>query len=240
MSNTVSVADLITMVRERANMEVTQFVTDAEILRYLNRSWKKLYNSIVNQFQRHFVATPYTFPTVQGTEMYTLPTDFLKMLGVEQQLTAQNGGQWMTLQPRNFAERNIYSTSWLRVTTPGALNSYIIIGNELKIDPTPTAAMTIRLWYNPVAKTLVTSGSPATGEANSIDAINGFDDYVVIDSAIKCLQKEESDTSALVLERQDAYQVIQESLAPRDAGMSDRVADVSDVNGEMFPYGGRW
>lgn len=74
-----------------------------------------------------------------------------------------------------------------------------------------------------VAPQIFLSGGEADGTA---DGVNGWEEIIILDAAIKMLAKEESSTT--VLERQKAamMQRIQRMAADRDASMPERVSDV--------------
>ena len=73
--------------------------------------------------------------------------------------------------------------------------------------------------------------TPATNLAGGIvqidgETYNGWEEYVTIDAAIKCLQKEESDVSMLMAQKQAIKNRIHNMAANRDAGDPESVTDV--------------
>lgn len=58
------------------------------------------------------------------------------------------------------------------------------------------------------------------------DDFNGWSEYVIIDAAIKCLIKEESDVQVLMMEKKQVLDRIENMAANRDAGDPERVTDV--------------
>lgn len=68
------------------------------------------------------------------------------------------------------------------------------------------------------------------------DGVSGWMEYVVTDAAIKCLQKEESDTSVLQLQKAALIKRIEAAAENRDAGSPATVADVQWTNG-TWPFG---
>ena len=84
------------------------------------------------------------------------------------------------------------------------------------------------------------AGSPAIANMgvvipDSLDGRGGWEEWVVVDSAIKALTKEESDTSQLEREAARIWAQISLAAANRDSGQSKRVVDVS-YNTGMWPY----
>lgn len=66
------------------------------------------------------------------------------------------------------------------------------------------------------------------------DGVNGWEEYIVVDAAMKCLQKEESDVSVLMAEKSALKQRIEAMASNRDAGKPERI---TDVNAQNFPWG---
>jgi hypothetical protein len=92
-------------------------------------------------------------------------------------------------------ERNKYSFPGLQSAygLRGRLK-YRIHGNYLWLKPLPISGQVIRLWYVPRYMQLVNT-------TDVLDGFSGWEEYVVIDAAIKCLQKEESDVSVLLVQK---------------------------------------
>ena len=58
------------------------------------------------------------------------------------------------------------------------------------------------------------------------NVIPGYEEYIVVATAIRMLMKEESDTSALELEKQQLGRRIIRAISPRDASGSHAIRDV--------------
>lgn len=63
-----------------------------------------------------------------------------------------------------------------------------------------------------------------------IDGIAGWEQYVIVDAAIKAQNKQENDASALILERQAMVERINAMAEARDAGQAQHVSDVLGAN----------
>lgn len=217
MAETLS--SLRTRVRARADMKNSNFVEDSELNQYINSSYQELYDLLVASFEDYYTAAPTSFTISSGSNTYTLPTDFYKLRGVDCSI---DGVNYYTMQPFDFANRNNFNN------TVGVLNSYQfqnlyrIVGDKIYITPEDNAAGSYRLWYVPRATVL-------TLDASTLDGINGWEEYVVVDAARKCLAKEESDTSFLVQEKEMLRQRIIAMSARRDAGMPKSITDVGEA-----------
>jgi hypothetical protein len=113
---------------------------------------------------------------------------------------------------------------------------YRLNGNNLWLTPIPTAGQLMQLWYVP-------SMTQLAADNDTLSTPSGWDEYVIIDAAIKCLQKEESDTSVLMNQKMAIIQRIEAAAENRDAGNPQTVCDTqwSDYGwptGNGGPFGG--
>lgn len=76
---------------------------------------------------------------------------------------------------------------------------------------------------------------PLTQYASYFDSVNGWDEFVVVDAAIKALQRQELDTSTLMAQRAILKERVEEMAHPRDANRPSRIQDVNRTTG--WPYG---
>jgi len=211
---TFTESDLRTRARRRADMENSTFVTDAEIQDYLNSSISELHDFMVKSYEDYFVSEQ-TYNAPLATRGENLPDDFYKALGVDY----NSGGITSTLRAYSFTERNIYNTPYAvidRLAEP----MYKIEGNKIKLIPGNSQSGTITLYYVPQALQF----SDTISEVDNV--IPGFEEYVVVSTAIRMLMKEESDTKALELERQQLASRIIRAISPRDVSGSFAIRDV--------------
>lgn len=220
MSHAVAVNDVVTRIREMSDMENTQFVTDAEILRRVNQSYRRLYNEIVNNFEDYFTEQA-DITTVSGTASYDLEDDFYKLVGVD----VSDDNRPYSLKRLEYSQRN---TRLWPTTRPYA---YILRKEQLTIYPTPSTAETLTVSYIPVPVDLVTGGS--------FNAHNGWDQYIVEQVSIQLLAKEESSTTELREQFAQTRADLFAYFSNRDAGEAMMVRDVYDeALGESDLY--RW
>jgi hypothetical protein len=325
----MSLPQLRTAARQRADMVYSQFVSEAELNSYINASYYELYDLLVQKYGNDYYMTQYSFQLQNGIVQYELPADFFKLLGVDLEISSGPDG-YVSLRPFTLAERNRYSTAnvqtWIGVTNL----RYRLNGNTLWFTPSPQTGQTIRIWYVPrlreltdpvtvtvagalagdyltVGNTTFTAvaSSPtgnefvigtndvltavnlataieaaftnvtavanggvvtldttsATGLALTVggttvgastrlqlssdmvvessvvaDGVSGWLEYVVCDAAIKMMQKEESDTSVLQLQKAALIKRVEAAAENRDAGSPATIADVQWTNG-TWPFG---
>lgn len=219
----VTVASLILRAQQRADMENSKHVSDAEWLTYIDIGYKALYDVLVSKFEDYYTTTT-TFTVASGDSTAPLPTDFYKMRGLDR---ADGGSDYYSLRPFNFENRNrkgFYQR--YRGIEPSV--QYRIMSGSLIFEPTDQAAGNYKLWYIPAATSI-------TSTAQTIDGVNGWEEFIVITAAMKALIKEESDVSVLAAEQNDIRARIEHMAQSRDAGQTERISDVSH-NGYHEPF----
>lgn len=214
MSKTL--AELRTAVRQRADQENSRFISDAELTTYINASYAELYDLLVSRFADYFMKDPPTQFTLTGTtSSQALPTDYYKTRGVDLSLN----GSWVPLKAWMFAERNSLRSD-IR---------YRVVGGKLMLTPEGSAPGTYRHWYVP-------RFTPLVLDADLMADVLDFEEYVVVDSAIKCMVKEESDPSVLLAIKSSLISRVNVMAADRDAGEPQRITNVRESSDFDNPF----
>jgi hypothetical protein len=102
---------------------------------------------------------------------------------------------------------------------------YQLNGSNIMLTPLAQAGLTIQLWYVPRLILLAS-------DADILDGVNGWEQYVISSVCCKVLAKEESDYSAYASEKQLMLKRIQDEAANRNAGDATTVTDVYDTGWE--------
>lgn len=108
-----------------------------------------------------------------------------------------------------------------------------------------------RTTVSSVASTSITLSSSATAtnpsailtiwdDSTSLDGIAGWEEYIIIDAAIKAQIKQENDIQPLLIQKAEITQRIQAMAEGRDAGQAHHVSDALSVNGWGGSYDGGW
>ncbi len=228
--------------QERADRVNSQFVTTPEWNRYINTSLYELYDLLITLYEDYFLATPIQFTANGSTYLYPLPNGsntfinsltqasftppaLYKLIGVDLALQTANNA-FVTVNKFNFIDRNRFIYPNTASTIYGVFNlQYRMMGNNITFIPTPSAAQSIRLWYIPRLTNLL-----ADTDTTSF-GISGWDEYVITKAAYYALIKEESDTSALVMQLQSLTERITTAASNRDAGQPDKISDTRAGNG---------
>lgn len=219
--------------QQRSDMVDSGFVTTQEWNSYINRSYAELYDILVQVYgDEYYMASPLQF-TTDGRipSLYPLPEDFYKLMGVDLTISQSQNG-YVTLQKFMFANRNKY----LYGNTPSIAYGfqdlrYRIEGSNISMIPQPQSGQIIQLWYVPKPRTLL-------ADSDILDGISGWDEYVIVDVAIKAMQKEESDVSVLMAQKEQLRQRITAAASNRDQGMPESVTDVRGLGGYWNNSGG--
>lgn len=220
------------MAKQRADLVNSNFVTLPEWNTYINQSYFELYDILTGAFEDYYLAAAYTFITT-GVDSYALPngsstyTDvdgntakpFYKLLGADLGVTATSNNARVTMRKFNFIDRNDYIYPQLASSFLGVFNPrYRIMDNKIRLIPTPSSNQYITLWYIPRMTQLLQETDIASG-------VNGWIEYIIVDAAIKALQKEESDVTVLAAQKQALIDRIQSMASNRDAGEPDTISN---------------
>lgn len=229
-SGQMTLAQLRLQSQQRADRVNSQFLTLTEWNTNINQSAFELYDLLTTTYEDYYVATPYTFQTTQA-QQYAMPNGvlvdastglvakpFYKLMGVDLGLSNNDNG-YVTLKKFEFIGRNRYVYPQVNTTPLGVFNfRYRLVGNNLMFIPAPSAGQYIRVWYYPRMQMLLQ-------ETDVIDGISGWEEFVVIDAAIKALQKEESDVSVLMAQKMAIIKRIQDSSMNRDEGQPETISN---------------
>lgn len=232
--------------QQRADLVNSGFVTTTEWNSYIIQSAFELYDLLVVAYQDYYLAPPAMFLTNGQNNAYPLPDGVLPFLqpdgttftpkplykinGVDVGLS-NNNNAWFTLQKFNWNDRNNFVYPQLNSTILGVFNmSYRLMGNNIEFIPVPSANQFVRLWYIPRMQ-------QPLSDNDILDGISGWTEYVIIDAAIKAMQKEESDVTTLAVQKAAIIQRIEDASANRDAGSADTITNNRSIGSR---YGGGW
>ncbi len=249
LAGQMTLGQLRLLSQQKADRVNSNFVTMPEWNTYINQSYFELYDILVQAFgNEYYVAAPYQFYTT-GAQFYNLPdgsatypttptnsdpaAPIYKLLGVDLGISSTNNA-WLTLSKFEFIKRNTYVFPQITTNLLGVAGmQYRLMGNQLEFIPTPASGQIIQLWYIPRMTALLQ-------DIDIADGVSGWTEYIAVDAAIKALMKEESDVSALMVQKQALIDRIQSAAENRDAGMPDRISNTrqyTDMYGTGYPYG---
>ena len=188
--------------------------TDSSIHAWANEANQKLHGMLVDALGEEYVSSSQAFTTVANQSDYALPAAFYKLYGVD----LDYHGQIRSLRQYNRAERNLY-----RELHPEFTPRYSLVGSNLRLYPAPSAGLSGTILYAPEA-TILNLG------ADTVAYPNGWERFIVIDTAIQLLLKEESSVTALSAERASIIKEIESTKEARDLATPRQVVDTSTLD----------
>jgi hypothetical protein len=233
MSNTQTLATMRTRVRRRADMENSNFISDAELDQYINDSLSELYDLFVVEYEEYVIQKLDT--TITGEVEYDIVTDFgidnfMKIAGID----LKTSGRTINMQRFMFPERNTMQDMPVVSASFEYNIQYAVLGNTIKFtNDQANSNNDITIWFVPSFVPML--------ETDFVDDVApflapGWEEFAVLDSAIKCLLKEESDTKALEREKSQLTKRIRSIAMNRDTGSPYRVVDVNRSSNAEWSY----
>lgn len=235
---TSTLLQLRTEARQRADMEGDTHVSDAEFTRFINQSTAALHALMVDFDEAYFMLR-FTYTTTPGVNYVILNTnlaeppatnylDVYKVLHV-----AANINGWQRSLARWTPEtRTLYenASTWGVQALPVSYRLSIIQSgfHALYLSPTPDGVYTLTV-------DLVQSITDLVSDSDVFWFGDGWEEWVVLDAAIKALTKEESSITDLVQERDRVLVRIQAQMRTPDLDHPGTVRDT-----ERAGYGHDW
>lgn len=216
MAKNVTLTQLLASCRNQADMENSTFISDANLTVLINNSADALWDLILNQ-NPDFSVSSKTFTLTGSSDSQTLETDFYRLRGIDD---LSNSDHPCSVRPFNWAERNDYSYNRI-LTQPQYFSPvfYILSGNTIKFTPPNMAQRDYKAWYNPARADLAAGG-------DTFDSVNGWDEFVIYDVAIKMLSKEESSTTGLERLKADTLKRILTGIPNRDMSQPKKIVRI--------------
>ena len=233
----MNLTSLIAEIRNRSDMNNSEFITDTELTGFINLSLKELHALLVNNYGVDMFVDDVSMAIAANATETTadLPDDCLKIMGVDLEVT---GSQYITLRQFNFANRNEAANmnETGQATQYWTNYRYRPRGKKISISPKASGALTLRVWYVPEVVELVLGVD--TIDIN--DSLYGWLEYVIVDCCIKCLQKEESDTAVFQQQKQALIQRVRNEVQNRTQDFPQTVTDTYALGATTGPLFGGW
>lgn len=221
----ITLSDLRTQARQRADMVNSTFVSDSELTGYVNAAAGELHDLLVLRYEDYF--TQASNATADSSGRIAIPSDMLKL----RSLTMTEGGTYYPLSRIDVTEQLPYLNSEVS-NSPFRLDLvYFMSGSYIHTLPTSdTANKSFGYYY-------VKCFTPLSADADTLftqGELQRWSEYVVVDAAIRCLQKEESDVSVLMTQKAALLDRIKRAAAGRDANKPARVVEVDEDVGYIL------
>lgn len=240
MPGLVTLADIRTKALQRADMENTSFIdtaADGELDTYIQDSIGELYDLVIENGGHELFVEVATITTVAGTAEYAPEVDvdesaIYKILdvtvswsGVERRIRKVPWHERFSHLPRASGWSNF---TQIRYAETGLNDT----GNrQLTFFPTPQGVYNLNVYYLPIPEALI-GGDPES--PISFQGYSGWEEYVVVDVAMKMLEKEESNTQHLQLRKLQLIERIRHQAQHMNHGDGDTIRDTTDEYGEFY------
>lgn len=269
-SSVISLGALRLQAQQKSDMEQNPAISTPEWNVMISNSYKELYDLLAAAYgNQYYVATPYQFQ-IGNAQLYELPDDFYKLLGVDLQWSASPSG-WISLKRYEFIERN--KASYLNQSAIiSALAQLWYIPEPTNLIYMPTCGLTIGSTSVTMADTTILSvgmsvsgsgiqqnttvfsitnattavlSSAATAsiayatlsfwrDDTTINGIAGWEEYILVDVAIKSGIKQDGNVDYLMKQKEDMRMRISAMAEGRDAGQAMHVSDALTLNGYCY------
>lgn len=218
MGNQVTYLTLVNRILWRADRQEAT-IPSSRMNDIVNSSMRDLYDQILSSYGDEYFATSTDIAVDTSTDTYDLPQNFYKIISMD----ATVAGRVINLVKYNPEERNLYQQ--FGIWDPYTPIRYRILGGtfqtvpQVRFIPNPSGDYTVSMRYVPSPPRL-------SQDDDFIDEQNGWADYIEVDGAIHLLDREETDTTMLRMERDRIVQRIMSMAPQRDLSRPDRVHDV--------------
>lgn len=211
MGNKIAISTIMSSIRTRGEWRST-WLTDAELLGYVNDSLAGLHDFI-------FAIDPWCYAFLKMKDVsfsskqakVALPDDIHRLVGVSIADGTKPDG-YQVLEQLRWDER--YSDGYANSGSKSALR-YKTFGDNILLNPIPNFGGVLRIEY--------AASFPVYSDSSTLlDLINSWQEWVVLDVAIKCCAKEETDPSVYMAQKKD--------LEARIVEVTKRENEILDVS----------
>lgn len=212
--------DIINQIRLVTNTENSQFVTDNELLYYVNASAGELDDLLVAKQQDYRLTT--AIITIANTNLIPLPADFYQLRQVDFYYAPSQALPWATLEKFMLKEQTMYSNSLTRNMYGIPNLKYMLQDGYIAIVPETVASGQYRVWYTPVMNTMA-----LTDNIPSFFDNNAWREYMVMDCSIKVYNKQQKDPMIFNDRLNKLKTRIQSMAGSRDSGSPAHVVNTT-------------
>jgi hypothetical protein len=223
MPREITVSSIIERIRWRTGQDKSKFISDPEILSYVDSAAAELYDVLVSSFKDYFIEFA-NFNTISGVNIYNLPANCYKVRGLD---TIDNSISY-SLKSFPFEERARYINTSIIPSTYTHIK-YCIMGNSVLLAPTPTANLPMTLWYVPVLPVI-------TSTTQTLSMFSGYEEYLIALVGIRISLKAEEDPAPFERERTRQQKRIEIAAQQRDVSDAGSVIDTEGHETFILPY----
>lgn len=216
MAREVALQTMMTEARRRADMEVIpgaaneNFIEDDELADYIQGSAREFWDLLI-ECDDDTALKSKNYTTTKDIDLYDQPMDWYRDKAIDYIIDTDRRRE---LKRFLFMERNRY-----RFPNGGEPLLYHTVGKKFMIRPVPSGAFDLIFWYYPTC--------PALAQPTDvIDDVNGFSEYILLDTCIKMVTKEKGDITPFALKKGEMKDRILNMSRSVDRSQGDRIIDV--------------
>lgn len=258
MSTPTTLLDLVTLVRQQANIENTQldnfFCTDQEITSYINYALGEMDDIMMTTYEDYKLDS-FISVLPQTASAYTIPVpqEMVKCRGVDvlgNGTSTNNAYPWVPLKQFEWADRgrlNNWNPSLYPPYQAKNLCYHWQGAQGIVIYPQLQAQGTYQVWWYPKYRDLTGTFNSSGQLTNAGDVLpvqmdqQNWCNYAIADACIVILNKQNLDPSAFMQRKAELKQRIIGSMANRNAGDVSHIVHVRRNGGMGGPGGwGGW
>jgi hypothetical protein len=230
MPRSFALSVLITRCKQRADLENSTHITDAEWIALISEQYGDLFSVVASSGLRYFESR--TTLTTTGAATVTVPSAHYATVRFDWLVNGTTTGERRELEELMSPEE----PDWAGRSGSNA-RAFAISNDLIYLYPTPPAGQSYELTYIPQPATYDGATSPAT----LIDLVTPDGEaFLIYGVAVKALAKSESDVRLAMAEREAARQRLLEWATLR-AFTQPRRRIVADDGGGLFdPADWRW
>lgn len=219
MPRNVTIANLITRCKQRADLENDSHVSDAE--------WQTMLSEMVGEMQGIVSEAGFAYFKSEATislSTFALPDDHLATIGVA--FVFDSAGRRRTLREIAEQERN----DWLGQV--GEARVFIMNAQTVELYPVPSSG-TYKLIYIPQPTDI---GASATSTVVDVVTPDG-EAFVIEGTAVKALRKSETDAQPFMVARNEAKERLKDWSLSRSFNTPHRMQVARDIDdGDFLTY----
>lgn len=213
MATLVTLEELREGAQERADMENATFVSETRWNDWINKGASKFYDILTRTFEDYNLKQT-QLSVASSSSVQVLPSDFYKLRALDEIISGS---------------ASVDPTTGLVVINGQGVTLLPYNLNERNSYTQPTGTRNLVMTYIPAM-------IPLVNDSDTIDSINGWEDYIELYAAIQARIKEEDDVTDLKAELNEVQDQITRSAPNRDAGMPPKMTDVHAVDPFFSAY----
>lgn len=216
--------NLIADVRNRSDLGASLYRTDAQIRRYLNESHRRMTAKLLRLFGSGYYEATTTVETTADQQWTTMPTDMFILRNLRVTL---NSDQRIDIGRADSGEidKDTGTNGW---DTFLASPRHRILGGRFYWFPTPRAVHVVTVNYVTNETSFNTGGNAIlelTTGTDYIDGYWGFEQWVVLDAAMKIKKDQDEDVKDLMTEQDGVWADFSAIADMRNEQHAPRVRD---------------